>query len=752
MSLLSNIKHSEHRIKYASLKYTEIVRVLQNYLGIATCTGMSDDETHVGISDTLDNELQSILGEIERAYAALDLIQTELELEPAAEPTATDETPLLRRRRHGNIIQTWEDISEDMYEPVWLGMPVHARDVHFENVSDADEGTQEHEALGAFDRAERGMSWVIDVGEEAFGGEAVGENVGGGEAVLPENDGDEAGTGVQNDALSQALSEWSQSDSQTDPGRAWGLTPVETVADHAEPPPARPVPVVPAIVFKGAEDCCICFSEKTPVYFDDEIGSCLNVSKEWFEGNVLPSDMLLLAPCNKHYCCVGCLRRVVDDYENHPINRSSSHMYCPYPFLDCVTATGSRCIFEHSHIEKICATDEQFNRYTAHALKHSFPGFELVSCPARYFSRLTSTFVDCQSQVLVDVDSICNTEVGELIVTCDQNIFCFKRFCFYCQRVMRYGQLCCDVCRVSQENTNPMMFNRYFNKETDAEAAVHNEYAERPILKKEIMFRNFEVTADVALRQLTELIEDGTGWYVCPVCKVPMFKSEKCNAVCHHNIERCYVCGRIGEGSRGLGNHWNGSGVGGCYRFDYDSYLRDNFGYLCQEGVCHSHERGDCITEHHQPILRAIEDDRKRAYVYHAIKSLLPDVRYAVLEALYETYSGTSHYATLPYKYTFSALLDMNPDRLMDYSETIVYKALDLAGPETLIGEDKSRETVQEVVQDPEDSVPEDSMPDDSGAQEDGVGTFGRASYMYLYASTNPFNALHEEEPDDGVV
>jgi len=172
---------------------------------------------------------------------------------------------------------------------------------------------------------------------------------------------------------------------------------------------------------------------------------------------------------------------------------------------------------------------------------------------------------------------------------------------------------------------------------------------------------------------------------ICSICKISLYKTEKCNGLSHHNLERCYSCGRIGFITRGLGTHWNINGVSGCFRFDHDNYVKTNIPeYICNDSVCSNHEKGDCTIDDHQPGIKKLELLRKRAYVYHMIKSLLPEIRLSVYDKLYENfYLKPELLQFLPYKQTLILLL-LYKNRNVDYIEDVVYKQLECNSPDQL--------------------------------------------------------------------
>lgn len=462
------------------------------------------------------------------------------------------------------------------------------------------------------------------------------------------------------------------------------------------------------IVSPKTDECCICFSLNNVLYlfsgYESVHLSITNVTKDLITKYSLQND-LIQSPCRSHYFCVNCLIRHVTDYENHPINAENSSVFCPYPFATCQTSIGFRHVIEASWIQQVLSTDE-FARFSSHISQYRFPGFEVVRCPGTIFCSSSHSFLPCNSEILVDINDIQNTRKGELIIYCDQNINCSWSFCFHCKQRARFNRTC-DSCLLSSEHTDRHAFNMYFVKsqhqwsnsissefvkqgETNEFESPSNEV--RQVLEQypdDFLYRNHEITVEIAVDQVQRIIDDIFTYFTCPICHVPLLKTERCNAISHHSIERCFSCGRIGEKYRGLGDHWNTLGIQGCYRFPRDMYLRTRVpDFVCEETICHSHELGECTEPSHLNGIKSMEKDRVKNLIYHTVKSLLPKIKYEVLDSLYDRFENGNYYDLLPYAFTFM-LLEQFPSRLSDCSETIVYEQLFLETPDVLIGSDK---------------------------------------------------------------
>lgn len=422
------------------------------------------------------------------------------------------------------------------------------------------------------------------------------------------------------------------------------------------------------------------------VYVMEPVDASIDdVDRTAFTDNSLPGDVLVRSCCGTHSICVQCLRRFVTDYENHPINENNSHVPCPYPFEPCTTPIGFQNVFTHTCIQKVL-DETQWNEYQTHASRFEFPGHTVVTCPMLVFSTTRFAREPCGAVILVPNETIRSQPVGELIIECSQNARCLKRFCYTCKQPVSIISTVCYLCRNTHESENPDMFNYFFNKNANATPDqvdyVHEEsFRVFCIDESDYLYRNKELTAELAVEHIQRTIDDVDNYLICSVCKMSMYKTEKCNGLSHHNIERCYACGRIGFKIRGLADHWDTTGVAGCPRFDHDAYLRVHIPeFRCTE-QCTNHDMGDCTVEDHQPGIQRLATERKRGYVYHMIKSLLPDIRFTVLDTLLERHHDNPDvYDILPFAQTLS-FLQCHKQRARDYSEDVLYMQLHAKHP-----------------------------------------------------------------------
>lgn len=416
---------------------------------------------------------------------------------------------------------------------------------------------------------------------------------------------------------------------------------------------ARLSKLIDALTIK--RECSICCIEKPityPLHLVD-IDTKLN-----------DEDKTFLLPCNLHYLCVPCLRRMALNFDSHIIGKDHSNLYCPYPFNGgCKTVIDSLTYIDHSHVCKVLNPQEEAE-FLNYAYAWQFTGFFVEPCNA------------CESPLLVEYE-VLDKPIYERIIECDQTLTCVNtrhRFCMVCKRTVHSRQNICSVCELVDEYDNPDNYNYYFNKPIDEEAQT-NAY---DFSLERYVYKNKEITFEIAAEQIIKLIQDPHSWLICPLCKMAMIKTEKCNALVHHRIERCFACGKIGYNSyRALPDtHWMGSlSEIGCPRF-YNNHYYKMLGYICVEADCFSHDIGDCKIEEHQTGIQNLERDRHKNYIYHAFKSLSPHIRVPLLTFLYKkTIDYSSIYELLPSTKVFDILRDF-PEWNGLYTEQMVYDKL----------------------------------------------------------------------------
>lgn len=385
-------------------------------------------------------------------------------------------------------------------------------------------------------------------------------------------------------------------------------------------------------------ECCVCFrncdNDKKVLFLDKKL---CDVSKSFIQaltvnGRYKWENCLLKSCCNTHYVCISCIRKIATNFDNHPIGLLHSLIPCPYPYEECISESGICNYFSHADIYKIIFNEEKYTQYLNHAERYEFPGHEVVKCPRPMIMQNHPSSI-CGALILVPIEKVRERSPGNLIIECDQNPQCGRKSCYHCLSLIRkYGDIddidmYCDYCITNSENTNPRAHNHYFYK-----------MDKRKKDGQWLFYRNEELTLDIVIAQLLEIVNTDKGYIRCFECLTIIQKTEQCNTVTCCKIERCYACGRSGSIDRDLGDHWDSAGIKGCPRFDNASFWNDwaNCDFQCIENVCYSQTIGDCQCTDHQLGIENTIIVRKKAMIYHAIKSLLIDFRGKVLSYCYK--------------------------------------------------------------------------------------------------------------------
>jgi hypothetical protein len=373
-------------------------------------------------------------------------------------------------------------------------------------------------------------------------------------------------------------------------------------------------------------ECCICFRNSDKILWNTLKNKPATLN-EWEQSSTpLTNDTFFLGPCCLHVYCVECLRKIALGFDNHPVGPKFSHIPCNPPFEgECFTLTGMLNYFTHNDIKKILSKEE-FEWYSNHVERYQFPGYEVVKCPRPIYR--DGDLTRCGAGILVSLEDIQSKDQGNVILFCDQNEQCNRKTCYHCLNLLSRFAKKCEFCITKDESNNPKSFNRYFYV-----------VGKRKKDGKNVCYRNEELTVDIVLDQIKEIVIAEKVYVKCLECLVPLFKTEQCNTLSHCRIERCYCCGRSGIRSQSdLGDHWDTTGLKGCPRFDYSKYWNEiaNCGFRCEENRCYSDELGDCNRHSHQQGIRNMHEERKKAQVYHAIRSLLPNIREKVLVEMWK--------------------------------------------------------------------------------------------------------------------
>lgn len=385
-------------------------------------------------------------------------------------------------------------------------------------------------------------------------------------------------------------------------------------------------------------ECCLCLQEKWCVttYSSENFIrkripcklSDIDISN--FHQRKLPINSAFMCPCDFHSMCVRCIRLLI--FSQNEINRSHPLIRCMSPFslpnnpvkseiLDtsCVNQFGIPFYFSHSDIFKVL-TKKEFKTYLDHSSEHEIPGFKIINCNQTYFHPISKIILECNSGIPINYSLIDNSIRGHLIIQCSQNVFCQKKFCYHCGTRV-FGKFC-NRCIRLQENNDPLANNMYFYNPDINSKLLH--------------FKNKDITVDLVLDQILEKLQQDILHVRCFNCLLFIFKSDQCNGLSHCNIEVCYSCGRSSLIRSPLIDHWSEHGNKGCPRWDYSPFWNNSAkcDFKCQENICYSDESGDCSDPFHSIGKSNMSNFRKKAHIYHMLKSLLPEIKLKVFEQI----------------------------------------------------------------------------------------------------------------------
>ena len=371
-------------------------------------------------------------------------------------------------------------------------------------------------------------------------------------------------------------------------------------------------------------ECYICMNvEKTPL-LKLESGRLYNrkqVPAKLSDVNQpIPDNSIFLGNCDKHAICKECLVKIATS--NNQINEHHSLIRCLYPFEDCNTNAGIAVYFTHQDIQKIL-TPTQFDDYLNHAELYRFPGFKIVKCPLAVFRRI------CNTENVLPLNLVSQNTRGGVIVTCVQNPNCLQRWCFHCERKI-YGNVdICRHCNTIRENKDPFAWNRYFYNPLKK----YND-------NQSHLLKNCQLTPEIVINQIKEKASSDQ-FVRCFECLLLLHKTEDCNGLNHDEvykcgIEVCNACGRTSLKNQPLIEHWSEYGKHGCPRWDNSPYWTcvAKINWKCMQDVCYGHDRSECTESTHQEGIQGMIRERRAAHIYHALISLLPELRQTIVSQL----------------------------------------------------------------------------------------------------------------------
>jgi disulfide oxidoreductase YuzD len=317
-----------------------------------------------------------------------------------------------------------------------------------------------------------------------------------------------------------------------------------------------------------------------------------DVESKYFECCIcLENKHTIKQPCYKqeHRICTSCIFKII---RSIPISKEKPKICCQYPYEECKV--------EYSDIFVKSVLKDRYDIYRFAKDSYMYPDYMIEYCPG------------CENLLVFDEDLEYNH-----VYEC---LYCFKSYCYTCGMKSDKKEGLCKNCK-RFDNINPYANNYFFYKN---------------VLNRKNQADYFCINKDInvldACGQIVEKLK--TGSVNCPCCITPLQRSEQCNALSHCHIEICFWCGKFSKIGQTLYDHWSARGKG-CIRWNSDPGMNNYLpSYSCVEGVCYSHRIGDCTDEAHKKGKEFYYEFKKKLFVYHALKSLLPRIRYEVISYL----------------------------------------------------------------------------------------------------------------------
>jgi hypothetical protein len=225
--------------------------------------------------------------------------------------------------------------------------------------------------------------------------------------------------------------------------------------------------------------------------------------------------------------------------------------------------------------------------------------------------------MECDVEYCPNCDKLLVFEDDSEITVC-VCVHCRFSFCNVCRdRVDDYYCLKCDMFN----EINPYAYSNFFTSDSEKDDIT------------DFKIKNKDITVKLAVNQITEKIENNS--VRCPCCKTFLFRTEQCNALKCCHIEICSFCGEFSDIGTELHDHWSARGIGGCPRFLADTVCSIKVPeFRCIDGLCYSHSMGECKTKDHVVGIFKMEEFKKRQLLFQHLASLLPRIRYILIEKL----------------------------------------------------------------------------------------------------------------------
>ena len=231
----------------------------------------------------------------------------------------------------------------------------------------------------------------------------------------------------------------------------------------------------------------------------------------------IDDNTLFKGPCDKHYICKECLKKIVLNFENNPINDNSSFVYCSYYNLNCYDElTFLPYYYSHNDIKKIL-TEEEYTLYINYASRYEFPGYEEIICP---------NFL-CKNKLYVHEEELNQCDYYNAILYCYSG--CNTNFCYYCREELLSFENYCKDCYKFGHRENPNCLNYYIIKNNRQNIISERDY----------LYKQKEITVEIALDYILNIINSNYENILsidCPICLNKFYKSEQCASLKHCGI------------------------------------------------------------------------------------------------------------------------------------------------------------------------------------------------------------------------
>ena len=329
----------------------------------------------------------------------------------------------------------------------------------------------------------------------------------------------------------------------------------------------------------------------------------------------------LKPPCgvNEHKICGECLGRHACNWNCHCVSASTPFVSCPHEGCDGqYTLKTIKPFISEKNMTTLVEKINHFQRRQTVSF----------ACPR------------CHEISSVNSEFVKDRPVGTLAVKC-QNQNCGMEVCYHCLDAVPIGSasksqsltgimhpLVCTHCANSHEFSPPRagQYNRFVPKANSVS----------------IIPRNYELTIEDCIKQLTAICTNKTMVTMCRVCNTPIHRSSACAEITHCGIRQCTICGMSGlEFESHLLDHWQSTGLmNTCPR-----WMTDDFWHMvlpripsserCVEGICHS-DSHDCSCKKHENFRNQVVEVRRIRHFRGLLRSLPGQLQTLVIEKIIE--------------------------------------------------------------------------------------------------------------------